>query len=140
MRYFRILPASLLLLFFTSCEPSLVEQNKEKRAEVIAVHDEVMPKMGALKNLEKEVQAKIETLEMSENPNSTEIENLKALAFDLNAAYEGMFVWMRQYSIEDEGKSPEEIKVYLEEQMVKVNEVNADIKAALEKAEQVLKN
>jgi hypothetical protein len=51
-----------------------------------------------------------------------------------------MFVWMRQYSIEDEGKSPEEIKVYLEEQMVKVNEVNADIKAALEKAEQVLKN
>ena len=140
MRYFRILPASLLLLFFTSCEPSLVEQNKEKRAEVIAVHDEVMPKMGALKNLEKEVQAKIETLEMSENPDSTEIENLKALAFDLNAAYEGMFVWMRQYSIEDEGKSPEEIKVYLEEQMVKVNEVNADIKAALEKAEQVLKN
>jgi len=140
MRYFRILPASLLLLFFTSCEPSLVEQNKEKRAEVIAVHDEVMPKMGTLKNLEKEVQAKIEALEMSENPDSTEIENLKALAFDLNAAYEGMFVWMRQYSIEDEEKSPEEIKVYLEEQMTKVNEVNAEIKAALEKAEQVLKN
>ncbi|WP_075349747.1 hypothetical protein [Algoriphagus marinus] len=140
MKYFRILPAFLLLLFFTSCEPSQVEQNKEKRAEVIAVHDEVMPKMGALKNMEKEVQAKIEELEMSENPDSTELENLKALAFDLNAAYEGMFVWMRQYSIEDDGKSPEEIKVYLEEQMVKVNEVNADIKAALEKAEKVLKN
>ncbi|MDG1278780.1 MAG: hypothetical protein P8O16_15975 [Algoriphagus sp.] len=140
MRYFRILPASLLLLFFTSCEPSLVEQNKEKRAEVIAVHDEVMPKMGTLKNLEKEVQAKIEALEMSENPDLNEIENLKALAFDLNAAYEGMFVWMRQYSIEDEGKSPEEIKLYLEEQMVKVNEVNADIKAALEKAQEVLKD
>jgi hypothetical protein len=140
MKYFKTLPALLLVLFFTSCEPSLVEQNKEKRAEVIAVHDEVMPKMGTLKNLEKEVQVKIEALEMSENPDSNEIENLKALAFDLNAAYEGMFVWMRQYSIEDEGKSPEEIKVYLEEQMVKVNEVNADIKAALEKAEQVLKN
>ena len=140
MKYSRILPAILLLLFFSSCEPSLTEQNKQKRAEVIAVHDEVMPKMGALKNMEKEVQAKIEELEMSENPDSTELENLKALAYDLNAAYEGMFVWMRQYSIEDEGKSPEEIKVYLEEQMVKVNEVNAAIKAALEKAEEVIKD
>jgi hypothetical protein len=140
MKYSRILPAILLLLFFSSCEPSLTEQNKQKRAEVIAVHDEVMPKMGALKNMEKQVQAKIETLEMSENPDSTQLENLKALAYDLNAAYEGMFVWMRQYSIEDEGKSPEEIKVYLEEQMVKVNEVNAAIKAALEKAEEVIKD
>ena len=47
---------------------------------------------------------------------------------------------MRQYSLDEEGKTPEELKTYLDEQLVKVNQVNADIKAALEQAASKLKN
>jgi predicted nucleic acid-binding Zn ribbon protein len=51
-----------------------------------------------------------------------------------------MFVWMRQYSLDEEGKTPEEIKTYLDDQLLKVNQVNADIKAALDKAAIQLKD
>ena len=65
---------------------------------------------------------------------------VQVLAEQLNQAHEGMFVWMRQYSLDEEGKTPEELKTYLDEQLVKVNQVNADIKAALEQAALKLKD
>lgn len=140
MTYSRILASLLTLLSITACEPNQQELNMTKRAEVIAVHDEVMPKLGELKSLQKLAQSQIDSLELAENPDADQIEDLKALAYELNAAYDGMFVWMRQYSSEDEQKSPEEVKLYLEDQVVKVNVVNGDIKAALEKAEGTLKD
>ncbi len=140
MKYFKFIPIIFCLLFSVACQPSQEDLNKEKRAEIIAVHDEVMPKMGKLKNLEKEAQTKIETLEMTANPDTVKIEALELLAKDLNKAYEEMFVWMRQYSIDDQEKSPEELKIYLEEQMDKITAVNLEIKTALDKADSVLKN
>ena len=129
----------LLALSF-SCGPSPSEKNQQLRDEVIAVHDEVMPLMGKLKSLEKEAASAAEELEASGSEDTTRIEELKALAFDLNQAYEGMFVWMRQYETEDGELTPEEVKAYLDDQMSKVSVVNEDIKAALEKAEELLKD
>lgn len=129
----------LIVLSF-SCGPSPSEKNQQLRDEVIAVHDEVMPLMGKLKSLEKEAATAAEELEASGSEDTTKIEELKALAFDLNQAYEGMFVWMRQYETEDGELTPEEVKAYLDDQMIKVSVVNEDIKAALEKAEELLKD
>lgn len=140
MTYSRILAFLLILFSITACKPNQQELNKLKRAEVIAVHDEVMPKLGQLKSLQKQAETKIDSLELSENPDNIQIENLKTIAYELNSAYDGMFVWMRQYSSEDDQKSPEEVKVYLEDQMTKVDVVNLDIKATLEKAEEALKD
>jgi hypothetical protein len=139
----RISQIALLILassFLFSCQPNQEELNTIKRAEVIAVHDEVMPKIGQLKKLEKETEKKIEMLEMSETVDSVQIQELKALAFDLNQAYDAMFVWMRQYKTEDEEKTQEEIKVYLDDQALKIAEVNEQIKAILTKSEEVLKD
>ncbi|MFC3415563.1 hypothetical protein [Algoriphagus hitonicola] len=130
----------ITLTFFVGCKPSLEETNAELREEVIAVHDEVMPLMGKLKSFEKQANDKINDLEQSESVDSVSVEELKALYYDLNQAYEGMFVWMRQYEIEDGEKSPEEIEAYLKEQMESVSKVNDDIKAALEKAEKHFSN
>jgi hypothetical protein len=71
---------------------------------------------------------------------TAQIESMRILAGQLDQAYEGMFVWMRQYSLEEEGKTPEEIKIYLDEQLLKVNQVNVEIKAALELAGTQLKD
>lgn len=133
---------SLLILvtmyFSIACQPTLEETNSQLREEVIAVHDEVMPMMGKLKSFEKQAQEKIAKLEQEENVDEARVEELKALAFDLNKAYDGMFVWMRQYEVEDGDKSPEEVESYLKEQLVLVSKVNEDITAALEKAERVI--
>lgn len=129
-----------LLLLLNACGPNLVEENKKMREQLIAVHDEVMPQMGKLKSLEKKATQKIEVLSNQEPVDSVQIEKLKVLAFDLNKAYEGMFLWMRQYDTEDGDKKPIEVKAYLEEQMVMVAEVNQEIKDVIERAEMELKD
>jgi len=90
-----------LFLFLQSCGNKQVEENKVLREQVIAVHDEVMPKMGQLKAFEKAAMQKAEELESAEAPDLEKINELKNLATQLNQAYEGMFVWMRQYNNED---------------------------------------
>lgn len=129
-----------LFIFFQSCGNKQVEKNKVQREQIIAVHDEVMPKMGQLKSMEKAALQKVEELQSSDFPNLEKIESLKNLASQLNLAYEGMFVWMRQYNTEDGEQTPEEVKAYLEEQLLLVSKVNEDIKVALDQAEQLLKD
>lgn len=129
-----------LLLIFQSCGSGQAEENAKKRAEIIAVHDEVMPKMGQLKSLEKSALSLAEELSAMESVDSVKVKSLKDLAVELDQAYEGMFVWMRQYEVEDGERTPEEIKIYLDEQMVLVSEVNKNMKAALAKGDSLLKN
>lgn len=130
----------LSLFLLQACGPSLQDQNLELRAQVIAVHDEVMPKMGQLKSLEKEAIQKTEELNGQDSTQSVKILELRTLASELDQAYEGMFVWMRQYEAEDGDQSPEQIQAYLNEQMVLVTKVNEDIKSALAKADSLLKD
>jgi hypothetical protein len=129
-----------LMLIFQSCGSGQVEENAKKRAEVIAIHDEVMPKMGQLKSLEKSALGLVEELSAMESVDTVRVQALKDLAVELDQAYEGMFVWMRQYEVEDGDQTPEEINTYLDEQMVLVTEVNKNMKAALAKADSLLKN
>jgi hypothetical protein len=136
--------SSFLIFLFSmlvlACANPLIEANKAMRAQIIGVHDEVMPKIGQLMSLEKKALAQADSLFAQDSTASTNIEAMRSLAGQLNQAHEGMFVWMRQYSLNEEGKTPEELKTYLDEQLVKVNQVNADIKAALEQAASKLKN
>ncbi len=131
-----------LLLFFMiglillSCgdgnkgnEQDVVE---EKKAEVIAIHDEVMPKMGQLKSYQNQLSAEAEGME------AQAAEAFIQAARKCEEAYEGMFVWMRQFDASLEGMSEEESVAYLEEQREKVVVVNEDIKKALSEAELLL--
>ena len=127
-------------MFVLACSNPLIETNKEMRAQIIGVHDEVMPKMGELMSLQKKALAQADSLYAQDSTATTQIESMRSLAGQLDQAYEGMFVWMRQYSLEEEGKTPEEIKTYLDDQLLKVNQVNVDIKAALEQAGTQLKD
>ncbi|MEB2781094.1 hypothetical protein U3A58_11880 [Algoriphagus sp. C2-6-M1] len=133
---FLILTSFLLV---NACGPKSPSENEKLREEVIAVHDEVMPKMGKLKSLERQALEKAEELK-SQNPmDSTKVEAYEALGYDLNRAHEAMFEWMHQYDPLDGKKSDEELKQYLEHQMVLVSAVNVEMKEALAKAEALLK-
>lgn len=109
------------------------------RNEVIAVHDEVMPKMGMLQSLQRQALDKASELEQENPVDSAKVMEYKAVAYDLDHAYDAMFDWMHQYRSKDGEQTPEQIKEYLEEQMVLVTKVNVEVKAALEKAEKLLK-
>jgi transposase-like protein len=127
-----------LLVFFQACGPTQADLNEEKRVEILALHDEVMPKLGQLKSLEKKALQQLSELRDQLDVDSDRVRSLEELAAELNRAYEEMFVWMRQYKVDEEGQTPEEVKIYLEEQILSVTEVNRDIKAALAKGDSLL--
>lgn len=138
MKFIRISLIFNLLIFLQACGPSQTDLNRERRAEVIAVHDEVMPKLGQLKTLEKRAIQKAGELAGMDSVDTDQIKRLEGLAVELNQAYEGMFDWMHQYEPEDKEESPEAIAAYLEEQMILVTEVNKSIKNVLAKSDSLL--
>ena len=140
MRPFSIFLTLLFSMLVLACANPLIEINKELRAQIIGVHDEVMPKMGELMSLEKKAWAQADSLFAQDSTASVKIDAMRSLAETLNQAHEGMFVWMRQYSLDEEEKTPEEVKSYLDEQLLKVNQVNVAIKAALDQAATQLKD
>jgi transposase-like protein len=140
MKYISFYLVFGLFIFLQSCGNKQVEENKSLREKVISIHDEVMPKMGQLKSFEKAALQKVAELENLDNPDLEKIDSLKNLASQLNQAYEGMFIWMRQYKNEDGDQTPEEVKAYLDEQMILVTRVNEEIKEALANSDRLLGN
>jgi ribosome recycling factor len=102
----------------------------------MAIHDEVMPKMSEVNKLKNDIMKKADSLaQAGEEEAST---RLKALAEELEDAGSSMMVWMRQYKPAD--LNEEEVKAYLEEQKVKVEEVRTKINTRLEKARKELES
>lgn len=140
MKLARICLVFSLVAVVQSCGPNQKELNAVRRSEVIAVHDEVMPKMGQLKSFEKKALQKAGELAAMDPVDPEKVQQMKDLAVELDHAYEEMFVWMRQYETEDGARTPEEVKSYLEAQMKSVSEVNRLMKAALTKADSLLQD
>jgi predicted phosphohydrolase len=125
-------------LVFIACDAQKKE-NEKLKGEVIAIHDEVMPVMGELQTLQKDLVK--EASELSQKDHGLHQQEIKALentAKELEEAYNSMFIWMRQFEVEYEEMTDEEVSNYLKEQKEKVEKVNTDIKKALEKAENLI--
>ncbi|EIM76690.1 hypothetical protein A3SI_09583 [Nitritalea halalkaliphila LW7] len=133
--YLRVFMAfGVLLMSVWACQPQAsseekkIAENEALRDEVIAVHDEVMPYMDELKALKRKVLADAES---GEGPLSAE--EAEDLATELDAAFDGMFAWMRQFKVKNDEMSPEEVEEYLNDQMAKVRVVHEQITRALQK-------
>ncbi|HSJ69600.1 MAG TPA: hypothetical protein VK921_18100 [Anditalea sp.] len=139
----------LIFIIFSNCgagsnsgennqsESDNINSNEVLKDEVISIHDEVMPKMGALRSHQKRLTDEAAQLELKDSIKyDEEIEKRKRIARDLGDAYDGMFVWMRQYRPQLDEMGEEEGRLYLLEQKEKVIKVNEDIKSALAQAEE----
>lgn len=126
----------IISVLLHACGPNLTAENKKLREDVLVVHDQVMPQMGKLKFYEKKAMLKINELSVQTPMDTVQLQEFKNLVSDLNNAYEGMFVWMRQYDAEDGEKEPLLIKRYLEDQMIQVLEVNQNIKSVIQVSEE----
>ena len=111
-------------------------KNVQLKEEVIAIHDEVMPHMGKLKSLQKNLLERADQLALEDSVAQNDvIEHLRNTSVELDAAYEGMFVWMRQFEPEQGEMTDDEFNAYLQEQKTLVEKVKLDINNSLEKAE-----
>ena len=138
-KFFSILAAALLISSI-SCKDEKKEAAKasnEQMKKVMAIHDEVMPKMSAMGSM---------VGELSSNEDSTEIGlQYKAARSDLQDAHKAMMDWMQGFGSRfdsDEilnGKElTEQKQIWLDEEEEKVKALREQINSSIENAEKIL--
>lgn len=128
---------SLLLTITFSCKDNPKSNAPTQMQEVIAVHDEVMPKMGTIGKLIRQLDAKIKESDSSDV--------LVKASQDLREANKAMMDWMKGFSNRfdtDEimkGKTlTEEKKQFLNEEEAKVKALRDHINTSIKNAEKLL--
>ncbi len=124
----------LIAILFTFCGPDQKAIQKARFDEVMAVHDEVMPKMGMIRKLKGALQASADSLITADSLSAEAQEFLGAVA-ELEAANESMMGWMRSFAQPEEGTVHEEVLKFYEGEMEKVKAVREKMIGAIEKAE-----
>lgn len=134
MRTKTFLIGILILSIVASCKQS--NQVEDLQNEVMSIHDEVMPEMGTLMNLKKQLKDTISHLDSTNQPVA---DSLTLIVEQLEEADEAMMQWMRNYSPPSEEISQEEALQYLQlkkkeilEVKEKINNSEASARAALQ--------
>lgn len=134
----KIYPFLFTIALFTGCgqsnnteqvEETAASTEEELYQKVMAIHNEVMPKMNDIYKLKKELEK-----EIAESPDLVE-ERKQAIENrinQLNEASESMMQWMRDFDPESFKQNEEEYMNYLNAELEKVNKVKDDMLKALE--------
>ena len=128
----------LLLLSFSigvmSCkndQPMEKAEDQLLHDKVMAIHDEVMPKMSDIHRLKKELRAEIDSTQQEE------LESITRQLVLLNDADESMMDWMHELKIPEERIAKIE---YLEGQVPLIENVRDKMLAAIETSEELLED
>ena len=128
--------AGVFLLCFT---PSCAQKKQDAlRDELMAIHDDVMPKMGELSTLAGQLKQVIATDSTLTESERTEIESaITRMAL----AEEGMMDWMatfRQPEALRDKMEHEAILQYLEAEKQKINEVAVQIRSGIDSGKKLI--
>ncbi|MEO8471949.1 MAG: hypothetical protein ABI477_07135 [Chryseolinea sp.] len=107
------------------------DRNKPLYDEVMAVHDEIMPKLDDIYKLKESLKNKIADTPALANDKKQEIEST---IVKLDSASEGMMDWMHKFSPLPDSTDETAAREYLEKEKVKIEKVKQNMLQALEKA------
>jgi small-conductance mechanosensitive channel len=91
--------------------PDAVEK---KRSEVMAIHDAIMPEMGTIMKLKKQLKGKVAAMDSTKGRDKEQLVSFRASIEQLETADEAMMQWMRTYKDPADSVSKEEAMEYLE--------------------------
>jgi hypothetical protein len=130
-----ILILSVVITVAYSCKDEKRDNSQMKG--VMAIHDEVMPKMGTIGKLVSQLDEKI--------TNDASSENYVAAREDLKAAHKAMMDWMKGFGDRFDGDEilngkalTEEKQKWLDEEEDKVKALRDQINSSIKKAEALL--
>ncbi|MBK6363076.1 MAG: hypothetical protein IPF52_06040 [Saprospiraceae bacterium] len=115
-------------VLFLSCQSKKEQLQNPLYEEVMFIHDEVMPKMGQMHKLKKELKSL-----KDKHPQS--IDSILSAIKVIDDADEGMMVWMAEFRM-PEKKS--ETTAYLEKEKVKIQKVSDDMYYSMELAQKLI--
>ena len=138
-----IFPVLAIFLIISGCSSATSDQDctsdeclkKQAYDNVIAVHDEVMPKMSYISELKGQIEER-----MNATDDSLVAGAWQALMVNLDDADDAMWVWMRQFNSDLEEVALDEALSYLKSEQEKIDEVARKINETITEAEQKLAN
>lgn len=141
MKLIKLTITAIFVLFIaTSCknENKTLTTEKSQMQEVLAVHDEVMPKMGTIGKLISRIDEKIKETDSTEA--------LLSSSQDLKDSHKAMMDWMKDFGERfdsDEilkGKAlTNEKQKYLDEEEAKIKALRDKMNSSIKNAEDLLK-
>lgn len=132
----------LSVLILSSCSQNASEKKEaaedlgpveEKRSEVMAIHDEIMPRMGTLMNLKKQLRQRAAVMDSTQEIDKEQLVSIQASIEQLETADEAMMQWMRTYKDPADSVSEKEAVEYLElkeQEILEVKEKMQESEAA----------
>ncbi len=123
------------LVFTVSCTSESKKNIRSIKEEMLAVHDEVMPKMMQLSSIETQLQVIADSLASID---SSQALPLISAAHRIKLANEGMMDWMHQLDVDQEGVSEEEKSRYFANELKKIEDVRDEMLAALQSGTKIL--
>lgn len=129
----------IALLISVSCCEQKKNAKDEIYKKVMAVHDEIMPKIGPIMNYKKQLNEKIDGyIENGVEANADKIIELENAVENLVNSHEEMMNWMHEFDNDFEGMVEKEVMDYLNDQMEKIEHVGKVTNNALKNAEKLL--
>lgn len=135
MKKFILLITIALTTFVTSCKE---EKESTQMKEVMAVHDEVMPKMGQLGKLVGELKG-------MENDSTEMGKQYKEARIELQDAHKAMMDWMQNFGdrfnldeIMKGAELSEQKQQWLDEEEEKVKALREQINSSIENAQKLM--
>ena len=134
---FSFLICTVLLSNLSCKQENKTTEEQTQMKEVMAIHDEVMPKMSTIGKLVGELKPKVDSTEMGQK--------YEVAMKDLQDANTAMMDWMKDFGdrfnyeeIIDGKELSEEKKQWLDEEEEKVKVVKEKINGSIERAEALL--
>ena len=136
----------IALLVLSACGKSAHQEHQETSnsgndpnqalyEEVMAVHDEVMPKSGQIYQLKKDLQDRMAKSTTLSDERKKEIEQTIA---ELDSADHAMMDWMHKFQPTADSTNQEAAREYLENEMERIKKVKELIEMSLQRAKEEL--
>jgi len=131
------------LLAIFSCNNPQKSANQKLETEMIAVHDEIMPHMGAFNRNSDQIdsilnnlsEAKAKSSELDTTQTRKDLLGLKQHILDAN---DNMNDWMHKLNLDFEGKTDEEVKTYLETELEAIKNIELQFEKVIKEKESLL--
>lgn len=141
MRKMYTIPKLLyLLILFCLLQSCKSDEKKVEvlKKDVIAIHDEVMPRMDDLMDLKEELQEAQKNLDSTASQEKRR--TIQRHLVYLDKADEEMMNWMRKYDPQMENMTEQEKLIYLEAQKIAIQMVRQEMLSAIAESEQFFKS
>ena len=157
MKFPQIFVSILLISLFFSCQSSSSSSSEEKdtahteaqkaeqeqkRLEVMAVHDAVMPQTAVVNRLSRQIKAYMKERTEQGDQDESRQEILLEAVKHLNQADEAMYDWMGKFynnlDLLRDSMDHQGVMDYLDAELVKIKKVDEMTKTSMEKARAVM--